>query len=230
MKAINTPLRKIKSFVRRDGRMTEGQRRALLEVGPTFCLSLADGFIQFNQVFQREAPTILEIGFGSGQSLFAMAKAHPEENYIGVETHQPGVGSLLGNIANDQLQNVRVYYADAVEVLNQCIRDASLDVIQIFFPDPWQKRKHHKRRLIQAEFVQLLAQKLKVGGALHLATDWEEYALHMMKVLSNATVFENKAGIGHYADRSSQRPLITKFEQRGERAGRAIWELQFHRR
>lgn len=227
MKLMNAPLRKIKSFVRRDGRMTDAQRRAMQTAGPRFCLSLQNGFIQFHDIFQREAPTILEIGFGSGHSLCAMAKSHPEENYIGIETHQPGVGTLLAHIEQENLTNIRIYYADAVEVLNQCIPDKSLDVVQIFFPDPWQKRKHHKRRLIQPAFVTQVAAKLKIGGALHLATDWEDYAVHMMKVLSSAAEFENLAGIGHYANRSSQRPLVTKFEQRGERAGRMIWELQF---
>lgn len=229
MKETALPLRKIKSFVRRDGRLTDGQERALSELAPHFCLALTAGKIDFAEIFKRHAQTILEIGFGSGHSLAAMAKAHPDENYIGIETHLPGVGTLLGSIEREQLSNLRIYHADAVEVLNQCIPDASLDVIQLFFPDPWQKRKHHKRRLIQPEFVQDLAKKLKSGGALHLATDWEDYAKHMMNVLSNAAEFENTAGIGQYADRSSQRPLVTKFEQRGEHAGRLIWELQFRK-
>lgn len=222
-------LRRIKSFVRRDGRLTEAQERALEKNLPLYGLKLIDGMIDYAAVFNRQAPCILEIGFGSGYSLIAMAKEHPEQDFIGVETHQPGIGTLLLNIETEKLNNIRVFYADAVEVLNQCIPDHSLDGIQIFFPDPWQKRKHHKRRLIQLEFVQRLASKLKSGGVLHLATDWEDYAIHMLKVLSGVAEFHNLAGIGQYAERSKHRPVITKFEQRGQRSGRKIWELQFSR-
>lgn len=219
--------RRVKSFVKRDGRMTEAQRDAITRLTPKFVLNLEDGFLDYQKVFQREAPSILEIGFGSGRSLLEMAKLHPEENFIGVEMHQPGIGALLLGMELNQVDNIRVYYADAVEVLARAIPETSLDVIQIFFPDPWQKRKHHKRRLIQPEFVNLLATKLKPQGKLHLATDWEDYAIHMMKVLSEAEAFINLAGHGNFSERSSQRPIVTKFEARGERVGRRIWELQF---
>lgn len=221
------PLRKVRSFVRRDGRMTEAQRSALETLWPIIGLNFAAGPCDFSQVFHREAPRVLEIGFGSGQSLLAMAKAHPEQDFIGIEMHQPGIGALILAMQLEQVGNIRIYYADAVEVLEQCIPHESLDTVQIFFPDPWPKRRHHKRRLIQPSFVSLVATKLKRGGTLHLATDWEEYAVEMMKVLSSADEYINLAGAGHYSNRSSQRPIVTKFERRGTQDGRQIWELQF---
>jgi tRNA (guanine-N7-)-methyltransferase len=219
--------RRVKSFVKRDGRMTDAQREALLRLSSQFVLKLDDGLIDYREVFNREAPTNFEIGFGSGRSLLEMAKRYPEENFIGVEMHQPGIGGLLLGMEINKVDNIRIYYADAVEVLARAIPEMSLDVIQIFFPDPWQKRKHHKRRLIQPEFVNMLATKLKPQGKLHLATDWEDYSIHMMKVLSQAEAFINLAGHGNFSERSSQRPIVTKFEARGERVGRTIWELQF---
>lgn len=224
------PLRRVRSFVRRDSRITDAQRRAIHELWPQIGLQLENGFIDISQVFQREVPHILEIGFGSGQSLLAMAKTHPEHNFIGIETHQPGIGALMQGIQLQQINNIRVYHADAVEVLEQCIPMQSLDVVQIFFPDPWPKRRHHKRRLIQPKFVSLVTSKLKKDGTLHLATDWEHYAVEMMKVLSGADELINLAGVGQYSNRSSQRPIITKFEQRGQLSGRQIWELQFAKR
>lgn len=222
-------LRRIRSFVRRDGRMTDAQRRVLVEMWPGYGLSLEAGMVDFKSVFQREAKRTLEIGFGSGHSLLEIAKAQPEQDFIGIEMYQPGVGTLLLGIEAEAIKNIRVYYADAVEVINKCIPDASLDGIQIFFPDPWPKRRHHKRRLIQPEFVALVTSKLKVGGILHLATDWEHYAQQMMAVLSADKNLTNLAGNGEYAERSSQRPIITKFEGRGTRCGRLIRELQFAR-
>jgi len=221
------PWRRVRSFVRRDGRMTDAQKCALDSMLPQFGLNLQEGFIHLPNVFQREAKTNLEIGFGSGYSLLEMAKAHPEQNFIGIETHLPGIGSLLQGIDAAKLQNIRVYYADAVEVLQHCILDNSLDVVQIFFPDPWPKRKHHKRRLIQENFIKLILTKLKSGAAIHLATDWQHYAAQMMRVLSHIAELKNIMGAGHYANRSSQRPVMTKFEQRGQQCGREIWELQF---
>jgi tRNA (guanine-N7-)-methyltransferase len=221
------PLRKVRSFVKRDGRMTDSQRDALTRLWPQYGLKKEEGEINFSTIFKREAPRILEIGFGSGQSLLKMAKLHPEEDYIGIEMHLPGIGALLLGLEKEELTNVRVYYADAVEVLESCIPNESLDVVQIFFPDPWRKRKHHKRRLIQSDFVRLIASKLKPQGKLHIATDWEDYAQEMLKVLNIAEEFINLAGHGNFAQRSEQRPIVTKFEGRGERAGRAIRELQF---
>ena len=188
---------------------------------------LPDGMINYSAVFQREAPHILEIGFGSGFSLLATAKANPTQDFIGIETHRPGIGTLMLNMQLQEVSNIRIYYDDAVQVLLQCIPDHSLDVIQIFFPDPWPKRRHHKRRLIQTEFVNLLVTKLKSKGTLHLATDWEDYAKQMMRVLSDIQALENLFGANQYATRSSQRPITTKFERRGEESGRKTWELQF---
>jgi tRNA (guanine-N7-)-methyltransferase len=229
MTSTDFPLRRIRSFVRRDGRMTEAQRRVLVELWPLFGLQLSDGFVDMAKAFQRTAPCTLEIGFGSGYSLLEIAKAHPEQNFIGIEMYQPGVGSLLLGVETQEIKNIRVYYADAVEVIQQCIPDGSLDGIQIFFPDPWPKRRHHKRRLIQPEFVSLITTKLKVGGILHLATDWEHYAKQMMRVLSHAENLVNVAGEAEYAERSARRPVVTKFEGRGTRSGRLIRELQFER-
>lgn len=226
----NPPMRRVRSYVKRDGRMTESQRHALKTLWPRYGLKLEDGKINFSDVFNREAPLVLEIGFGSGRSLLEMAKLHPDENYIGIEMHQPGIGALLLGMQTQCVDNIRIYYADAVEVLDQCIAENSLDVIQIFFPDPWQKRKHHKRRLIQPDFVRLLATRLKLHGTLHLATDWEDYADDMLHVLSEAEEFVNLAGYGHCSERSPQRPVITKFEERGKRSGRKIWEFQFAKR
>jgi tRNA (guanine-N7-)-methyltransferase len=227
MNENNIPLRKIRSFVRRDGRMTSAQKQALEQAWPHIGLQLENGLIDFQDVFKREAPRVLEIGFGSGQSLLAMAKAHEDQNFIGIETYQPGIGSLILGMELQEVKNIRIYYADAVEVLEQCIPMQSLDVVQIFFPDPWPKRKHHKRRLIQTEFVNLVISKLKDGGTLHLATDWEHYGKEMMKVLSGISALKNIAGESQFSNRSSQRPIITKFEQRGHKSGRQIWELQF---
>lgn len=225
MNTQNPHFRRIKSFVRRDSRMTFAQKRAFSEQWPRFGLDPKAGLIEF------QAPRrIIEIGFGSGTSLLAMAKAHLETEFIGIETHQPGIGNLLLHMNAENVTNIRIYYADAVEVLKQCIPADSIDTIQIFFPDPWPKRRHHKRRLIQPEFVDLIIDKLKPSGTLHLASDWEHYAEHMMKVLSANERIENSAGPGHYSPRSIHRPTITKFEQRGETAGHRISELQFVKR
>lgn len=220
--------RLIRSFVRR-GRMTSAQRQALDNLGPAFQLQLDQGLCDFSRIFQREAAINIEIGFGSGHSLLAAAKQHPEKNFIGIETHQPGIGTLLQHILLEKMENVRFFHADAVEVLKQCIPDQSIDAIQIFFPDPWPKRRHHKRRLIQTEFVSLMAGKLKLGGTLHLATDWEPYTMQMMRVLSSHPSLKNQMGEGSFADRSTLRPVVTKFENRGKTSGRKIWELRFQR-
>jgi tRNA (guanine-N7-)-methyltransferase len=188
---------------------------------------MADGFINFATVFEREAPTLLEIGFGSGHSLLAAAMAQPEKNFIGIETHKPGVGTLLLNIHANKIHNIRIYNTDAVEVLAHCIPSQSLHTIQLFFPDPWPKRRHHKRRLIQTEFVKLLLTKLEPDGELHLATDWEDYAIHMMKVLSNLPELINLSGANNFSERSLQRPIITKFEQQAQRSGRQVYDLRF---
>lgn len=220
------PRRTIRSFVLRTGRMTEGQTRALETNLPRFGLQLEDGMLDQQAVFGRIAPLTFEIGFGMGASLAAMAAAAPERDFIGVEVHRPGVGKLLALVQEQGLENLRVYCDDAVEVLARCIPDDSLDRVQIYFPDPWHKKKHHKRRLVQPEFVQRLRAKLRIGGVLHLATDWEHYAEHMLEVMQVAEGYRNQhAG---YAPRPDWRPL-TKFELRGERLGHGVWDLLFER-
>jgi tRNA (guanine-N7-)-methyltransferase len=229
MTETNSLHRRIRSFVRRDGRMTEAQRRVLVDIWPQFGLSTSKSELDFVEIFGRDAPRVLEIGFGSGHSLLEIARAHPEKDFIGIETYQPGIGTLLLGIEQHQLQNIRIFYTDAVEVLQRSIPAASLDGVQIFFPDPWPKRRHHKRRLIQPEFVNLITEKLKPKGIFHLATDWEHYARQIMLVLSQSVNLLNLAGAGDFSSRSAQRPVVTKFEQRGTTSGRLIWELQFAR-
>lgn len=220
--------RQIRSFVLRTGRMTPAQKKAYDETWPKYGLDMPDGRMESVEAFGRLAPTVLEIGFGMGDSLIAMAQAAPEQNFIGIEVHTPGVGRLLNNIEANQLQNLRVYCDDAVEILDKCIPDASLSKVQIFFPDPWHKKKHHKRRIIQSEFIQKLRSKLKAGGFIHLATDWEHYAEHMMEVMSDAEGFSNICGAGAFSPRPDFRP-ITKFEKRGQRLGHGVWDLLFEK-
>lgn len=222
-------LRKVRSYVYRDGRMTEAQRSALDKNWPLFGLTLEQGEINLATVFQRTAPCLLEIGFGTGQSLLALAKNHPEINFIGVEAYLPGISALLLGIERARLTNIRIYHADAVNVLTSSIPEASLDGIQIFFPDPWPKRRHHKRRLIQTDFLTLLASRLKENGTLHLATDWQDYANHMANVLTIHPLFINLVENQLYSERSAKRPILTKFEQRGLTQGHLIRELQFAR-
>lgn len=218
---------RLRSFVRRSGRRTSAQERAREALWPQFGLHIENGALDFHQLFGRVAPCWMEIGFGSGQSLLALAQAQPEKDFIAIETHKAGIGALLLGMQIHQLSNIRVYDADAVDVLEQCIPDASLNGVQLFFPDPWQKRRHHARRIIQPAFLKLILQKLKPQGELHLATDWQDYAEHMMKVLSLEPGFVNQAGSGQFAARSPHRPILTKFERRAVREGRGIWELQF---
>jgi tRNA (guanine-N7-)-methyltransferase len=220
--------RRIRSFVLRTGRMTPGQRRAINTHWQEWGLSLDSGPLQAGRVFGRSAPLVLEIGFGMGSSLAAMAAAAPTTDFLGIEVHKPGVGRLFAELAEAGTDNVRAYCDDAVPVLEQCIEDGSLHGVQIFFPDPWHKKKHHKRRLIQAEFVQLLSRKLEHGGFLHLATDWEHYGEHMREVLENCPEFDNQAGPGAFSQRPASRPL-TKFEQRGQRLGHGVWDLLYTR-
>lgn len=221
--------RRVRSFVLRTGRVTPGQERAMAENWPCWGLELEHGLIDPVAIFGREAPLVLEIGFGMGQSLVAMAAAAPEQDFIGIEVHHPGVGKLLHSMREQGVDNIRAYCADAVEVLEQCIPEASLDRVQIFFPDPWHKKRHHKRRLIQPGFVALLRSRLKPGGVLHLATDWQDYAEHMLAVLEAAPGFGNMAHGGGYVPRPATRPQ-TKFELRGERLGHGVWDLMFERR
>jgi tRNA (guanine-N7-)-methyltransferase len=221
------PQRTIKSFVLRTGRMTDGQKLAMAEQWPRYGLEAGSGMIDPQTIFGRVAPLVFEIGFGMGGSLVDMARAHPELDYIGVEVHTPGIGNLLRLADAEGLSNLRVYKADAKDVLKHCIPEGSLAAVQIFFPDPWHKKRHNKRRLIQPEFVQDLRTRLAVGGVLHLATDWEPYAQQMMEVLSAAPGYRNRFGTGAWATEHG-RPT-TKFEQRGERLGHGVWDLMFVR-
>jgi tRNA (guanine-N7-)-methyltransferase len=218
---------RLRSFVRRSGRKTVAQETARKTLWPQFGLPLTEDKLHLDQVFGRQAPRFLEIGFGSGQSLLAIAKAKPQFDFIGVETHQPGIGALLHGMQLHELRNIRVFDADVIDVLEKCIPDESLHGVQIFFPDPWQKRRHHARRLVQKAFVAMLYQKLIFQGTLHLATDWEDYAKHMLQVMQASSGFTNLAGDQKWGERSCYRPVATKFERRAMAAGRAIWELQF---
>ncbi len=219
-------LRRIRSFVLRTGRMTAGQKHAYNSLWPKWGLYSQQGLQDFDQLFGRVAPRILEIGFGMGKSLAVMAESAPDHDFIGVEVHRPGVGKLLALVEEHKLSNVRVYCEDAIDVLTKAIDDQSLDKVQIFFPDPWHKTRHHKRRLIQLSFVNLLASKLKKGGLIHFATDWENYAQHMLAVMNSSDQFKNLAEDGTYVPRPADRPL-TKFENRGQRLGHGVWDLQF---
>ncbi|OGT38327.1 MAG: tRNA (guanosine(46)-N7)-methyltransferase TrmB [Gammaproteobacteria bacterium RIFCSPHIGHO2_12_FULL_37_14] len=221
-----TPFRP-RSFERRNGRLTTSQAQALVELWPQFGLRLENGQINYQHIFGRQAPCVLEIGFGSGQSLLTLAATHQNKDFIGIETHKPGIGALFLGIRSLGLTNIRVYECDAVEVLAQCIPHNSLAGIQLFFPDPWPKRRHHERRLIQSSFISQIVDLLKPHGILHLATDWHDYALHMLRVLTQEKRLLNLVGEGQFAGRSPHRPLITKFEARALREGRQIAELQF---
>ncbi len=221
-------MRAIKSFVMRAGRMTEGQQRGFDLGLPKFGLELSDGMQDFDAVFGRQAPRTFEIGFGMGHSTLEMAAAAPEQDFIGVEVHRPGVGALLNGVMTQNLTNLRVYSCDALEVLRQCVPDASLDRVLLFFPDPWHKARHNKRRIVQPAFAELVRQKLKVGGVLHMATDWEPYAEYMLEVMNVAPGYRNLAVDGRCVERPAERP-VTKFERRGERLGHGVWDLKFER-
>jgi tRNA (guanine-N7-)-methyltransferase len=212
--------------------MGTGQERALAELGPRYLLPFTPGLaLDWPALFGRQAPRVLEIGFGMGDATAAIAAALPGTDFIGCEVHVPGVGALLKRIGEQQLSNLRILQHDAVEVLQQMVADASLDGVHIFFPDPWHKKRHHKRRLVQPPFVQLLARKLRPGAYLHCATDWQPYAEQMLDVLAAEPALTNNASPGGagYAERPAYRPL-TKFEQRGLRLGHGVWDLVFLRR
>jgi len=217
---------RIRSYVLRAGRVGSGQARALADIGPLYRLPYQPGVLDFEAVFNRRAPRILEIGFGMGEGLAETAAAHPDHDYLGVEVHTPGVAALLKQIGERGLVNVRVIQHDAVDVLTHMLAPASLAGLHIFFPDPWHKKRHHKRRLIQPPLVQLLASRLQPGGYIHLATDWQDYAGQMLAVLSAEPLLRNT--VADYAPRPDTRPL-TKFEQRGIRLGHGVWDLVFRR-
>lgn len=228
MSESSKPVRVIRSFVRREGRITAAQTRALEQLLPRYGVAAGDAALDFAALFGREAPVHLEIGFGNGEALAAMAGAHPENNYLGIEVHRPGVGMLLRALEVGGLTNVRILCADAREVLERRIADDSLSAVYIFFPDPWPKKRHHKRRLVQPEFVTLVRRKLRIGGLLHLATDWEEYAQQMLAVLAAVDGLENTAPSGPFVARPAARTL-TRFERRGHRLGHGVRDLVFRR-
>lgn len=220
--------RPLRSFVLRQGRLTTGQKTALETQWPMFGIEFSGKPLELTQQFNRTAPVTLEIGFGNGDSLAQMATAAPERDFLGIEVHRPGVGHLLHLVGEAELSNVRVMHHDAVEIINQMIPDESLDRVQIYFPDPWHKARHNKRRIVKPEFVALLATKIQRGGVLHLATDWEDYAIQMLDVMTAAPDYKNQAGEGNYAERPDYRPL-TKFENRGIKLGHGVWDLLFER-
>ena len=219
--------RRIRSFVTRAGRLSTAQARALEILGPQFCVPYAKTHLDLAMTFGRDAPTVLEIGFGMGDTTAQIAAGMPEKNFLGVEVHTPGVGSLLKLIGGQHLANLRIIQHDAVEVVTNMIAPESLAGVHVFFPDPWHKARHNKRRLIQAQFVRLLSARLAPGGYLHCATDWEDYAVQMLDVLGAEPTLQNTAA--DYADRPNYRP-VTKFENRGLKLGHGVWDLVFTKR
>ena len=219
--------RSIRSFVLRQGRVSNAQRRAHDTLLPKYGIPFAEKLLELDQVFGRSAPKFLEIGFGMGETTATIAQAHPQNDYLAIEVHTPGVGSLLNQIEELGLSNLRIIQHDAVEVLQQMLPPACLDGVHIFFPDPWPKARHHKRRLIQPQFIALLCERLKPGAYIHAATDWEDYAGQILQVLGNEVQLANTAT--DYAARPEYRPL-TKFEQRGLRLGHGVWDVVFRRK
>jgi tRNA (guanine-N7-)-methyltransferase len=219
--------RPIRSFVLRQGRVSNAQARALRELMPRYGIAFSTRPLHLEEVFGRRAPKILEIGFGMGETTAAIAAAHPEQDFLGIEVHTPGVGSLLRLIEARGLTNLRLIQHDAVEVLDAMIPPLSLDGVHIFFPDPWPKKRHHKRRLVQPDFVALLASRLKPGGYLHLATDWQAYAEQMLAVLGAEPQLENTAA--GFAPRPDYRPQ-TKFETRALKLGHGVWDIVFRKK
>lgn len=217
-------LRRIRSFVKREGRLTPGQETAIKTGWPLYGLD-SSARIKPDELFSNKHPITLEIGFGNGESLATMAENNPDRNFIGIEVHRPGVGHLLRIILEKKLNNIRLFDTDAIEVLQQAIPEHSLDCVQLFFPDPWHKKRHHKRRIVQTEFLNLIHSTLKTGGRFHAATDWENYAEHMMSTLNAHPGFTNSTE-PNYAERPEHRPL-TKFENRGLRLGHGVWDMIF---
>jgi len=215
----------IRSFVPRQGRATAGQKKAMEQLWDDYCLDSAQDF-DCQQVFGRDAPLIIEIGFGNGSGLAEMAVANPDLNYLGIEVHRPGVAHLLLLLKKNAISNVKIYHNDAIEILQQKIPDNLVLGVHLFFPDPWQKRRHHKRRIVRPDFVNLLVKKLTPGGYFHAATDWQHYAEDMLRTLSANQNLANQSPTKQFCSRPDSRPL-TKFEQRGLRQGHQVWDLVF---
>lgn len=221
-------MRGVRSFVLRAGRATAGQERALAQLWPKYGIEYSAALLDLHALFGRAAPRMLEIGFGAGEALLEFAAAHPQIDCIGVEVHRPGVGRLLLGAEAANLRNLRVICHDAVEVLQQQLAPGCIDLVHIFFPDPWPKKRHHKRRLIQPPFVELLATTIASGGTLRLATDWEPYAQHMREVIDASPAFANVATDTGFVARSAER-VLTRFERRGQRLGHGVWDLEYRR-
>lgn len=226
--AAGVYISKVKSYVKREGRLTRAQARALEDHWPDMGIEFNDTPLDLNEEFGRSAPVVLEIGFGMGKSLVEMAAAEPDKDFIGIEVHRPGVGACLADAGELGLTNLRVMEHDAVEVFQKMLPDASLARLQLYFPDPWHKKRHHKRRIVQPEFVERVREKLAIGGHFHMATDWENYAEHMAEVMNNAPGYCNTATQGNYVPRPDYRP-ITKFETRGQKLGHGVWDLIYER-
>ncbi|MFC3024966.1 tRNA (guanosine(46)-N7)-methyltransferase TrmB [Vibrio zhugei] len=221
--------RRIRSFVRREGRLTKGQETALAECWPTMGIDFQEQLLDWQAVFGNNNPVVLEIGFGMGASLVEMAKNAPEKNFVGIEVHTPGVGACLSAAKEEGVTNLRVMCHDAVEVFAHMIPDHTLATVQLFFPDPWHKKRHHKRRIVQLEFAEMVRHKLLLNdGVFHMATDWENYAEHMIEVMEQAPGYRNIATDGPFIPRPDERPL-TKFEARGHRLGHGVWDIKFQR-
>jgi len=221
-------LRTVRSFVLRQGRLTASQKRAMELYWPDYGLRTETGLLDAEKTFGRQAPWVLEIGFGNGQSLLKMMAQESDKDFIGIEVHRPGVGGLINSAQQQDLHNLKIYNEDALDVLNLAIPDESLSRVQLFFPDPWHKKKHHKRRIVQPEFAALIRSKLKICGVFHMASDWQNYAEHMLDVMTAAPGFTNLAGSEHFVPRPAHRP-VTHFEQRGQRLGHGIWDLMFEK-
>ncbi len=219
-------IRKVRSFVKREGRLTKNQERAINNHWQEMGLNHNDGLINPDTLFKNDNPIVLEIGFGMGKSLVEMAKAAPALNFIGIEVHKPGVGACISSAVEAGVSNLKVYEHDAIEILADCIPDNCLTTVQLFFPDPWHKKKHHKRRIVSAEFVETIRQKLKVDGVFHMATDWENYAECMLADMQSAQGYQNLSASNDFVPRPDSRPL-TKFENRGQKLGHGVWDLQF---
>ena len=217
---------KIRSFVMRAGKLTNGQKRAIEELLPQFKLDETKPF-DAKTAFNNDNPIFLDIGFGNGESLIHIARMHPDINFVGMEVHLPGVGHLLLNMEKYDLKNIRIYQFDGVEVLKNCFSENSIDAMHIYFPDPWHKKRHHKRRLIQVPFIQSITPKLKHGARIHIATDWQEYAIHIQEVFSVLTEFENIEKNNDFTQKPDWRP-ITKFERRGINLGHDSYDLVYH--
>lgn len=221
------PQRPLKSFVIRASRLTVSQKKALETLWDVYVIPFNNQPMQLDEVFVEPAPLVVEIGFGMGDSLLEMAIAQPNTNFIGIEVHRPGVGKLLHGIQESALSNLRIISHDAIDVLGNGFADKSIDKLLIYFPDPWHKKRHNKRRLVQPEFIQMVRARLKLHSEIHMATDWQPYAEHMMEVMSAAEGFENCQGPQGYWE-SPERPE-TKFERRGLKLGHGVWDLLFRR-